>query len=79
VNRGEKISGYSYVYEPVAQLHMTPIITRKWQSVRLFRFLRVQQKLSEDSGGYAITANFCDSDYHEPKAMDTSEFALPLR
>jgi hypothetical protein len=78
VNRGEKISGCSNVYETVAQLHMTHMITRKWQSVRLFRCLRVQQKLSEDSGGYEITANFYDSDYQEANAMDAPEFALPL-
>jgi len=41
VNRGEKISVYSNVCEPVAQLHMTAMITRKWRNVRLFRCLHV--------------------------------------
>ena len=78
MKRGEKISRSSYVYEPVAQFHMTHMITRKWQSVRLFRCLCVQQKLSEDSGGYEIAANFCDSDCQEANEIDTAEFALPL-
>ena len=78
MHRGEKIPVYAYVCESVAQLQMAQMCPRKWGSDRLFRCLCELQKVSEDSGGCEITANFCDSDYNEGIAIDTPEFALPL-